>query len=180
MFPRRQTAILAASLLVCAATPSFSQQPARDKKMEAPDAAAGWPANATQSIYLVRSTLTALQQAVDTGNFTVLRDLGSPRFRDENTAADLAFNFQPLKLTGVDMTAIAIIAPQLSTGPFLDPQKQLHLVGLFPSRPLEIDFDLTFENVANRWRVSSIAVTTAAAPKMTEPKGGPSRMPTKK
>lgn len=169
MFLRRRMAILAAALVVCAGTPSLAQEQARDEKVETPDAAAGWPANAAQSVYLVRSTMTALHQAVETGNFTVLRDLGSPRFREESTAADLAFNFQPLKRTGVDLTATAVITPQLSTAPFLDAQKQLHLVGFFPSQPLEIDFDLTFENVANRWRVSSIAVTTAPAPKRSRP-----------
>ncbi|TIU56630.1 MAG: hypothetical protein E5W35_12710 [Mesorhizobium sp.] len=61
-----------------------------------------------------------------------------------------------------------MVAPQLSTPPFLDPQKQLHLVGLFPTQPLEIDFDLSFENVDNRWRISAIGVTTAPAPKAQE------------
>lgn len=169
MIPMRiVTTILAGTLVVCAAGPGLAQAqaPASGKKKAAPTAPASpdWPANAAQSIYLARSTMTALQQAVETGNFTVLRDLGSPRFRAENTAGDLAIKFQALRLTGADLTAVAVITPQLSTPPFLDPQKQLHLVGLFPTQPLEIDFDLSFENVDNRWKISSIAVTTAPAP----------------
>jgi len=177
--PRKLIAILAAVLLACAAVPSFAEQQAPGKKKETPATTSGWPANAAQSIYLARSTMMALQQAVETGNFTVLRDLGSPRFRAENTAADLAFRFQALRQTGVDLTAVAVIMPQLSTPPFLDPQKQLHLVGLFPTQPLEIDFDLTFENVENRWRVSSIAVTTAPAPKQPHSAAGPKDKPAK-
>ncbi|TGQ50918.1 hypothetical protein EN836_26440 [Mesorhizobium sp. M1C.F.Ca.ET.193.01.1.1] len=161
------TTILAAMLAVCTAGPGLAQTqaPAEGKKKAAAPAPPGWPANAAQSIYLARSTMMALQQAVETGNFTVLRDLGSPGFRAQNTAADLAIRFQALRQAGADLTAVAVIAPQLSTPPFLDPQKQLHLVGLFPTQPLEIDFDLSFENVDNRWRISAIGVTAAPAPK---------------
>jgi hypothetical protein len=38
---------------------------------------------------LVRSALIALQQANETGNYTVLRDLGAPGFEEANTAARL-------------------------------------------------------------------------------------------
>ncbi|RWL83514.1 MAG: hypothetical protein EOR67_04565 [Mesorhizobium sp.] len=174
---RTVTILLAAAMLaVCAAAPSLAQTqtqvPAPGKKKAAPTAPAptapAWPANAAQAIYLARSTMMALQQAVETGNFTVLRDMGSPGFRAQNTAADLAIRFQALRQSGADLTAVAVVAPQLSTPPFLDPQKQLHLVGLFPTQPLEIDFDLSFENVDNRWRISAIGVTTAPAPKAQE------------
>ncbi|TJV68455.1 MAG: hypothetical protein E5X76_28995 [Mesorhizobium sp.] len=173
---RTVTILLAAMLAVCAAAPSLAQTqtqvPAPGKKKAAPTAPAptapAWPANAAQAIYLARSTMMALQQAVETGNFTVLRDMGSPGFRAQNTAADLAIRFQALRQSGADLTAVAVVAPQLSTPPFLDPQKQLHLVGLFPTQPLEIDFDLSFENVDNRWRISAIGVTTAPAPKGQE------------
>ncbi|RWD69250.1 hypothetical protein [Mesorhizobium sp.] len=171
---RTVTILLAAMLAVCAAGPGLAQTqtqaPAPGKKKATPPAptAPAWPANAAQAIYLARSTMMALQQAVETGNFTVLRDMGSPGFRTQNTAADLALRFQALRQSGADLTAVAVIAPQLSTPPFLDPQKQLHLVGLFPTQPLEIDFDLSFENVDNRWRVSAIGVTTAPAPKGQE------------
>lgn len=172
---RTVTILLAAMLAVCAAGPGLAQTqtqaPAPGKKKAATPpapAAPAWPANAAQAIYLARSTMMALQQAVETGNFTVLRDMGSPGFRAQNTAADLAIRFQALRQSGADLTAVAVVAPQLSTPPFLDPQKQLHLVGLFPTQPLEIDFDLSFENVDNRWRISAIGVTTAPAPKGQE------------
>jgi hypothetical protein len=179
MIPMRTvTILLAAMLAVCAAGPGLAQTQTQapapgKKKVAAPTAPAApaapaWPANAAQAIYLARSTMMALQQAVETGNFTVLRDVGSPGFRAQNTAADLAIRFQALRHSGADLTAVAVVAPQLSTPPFLDPQKQLHLVGLFPTQPLEIDFDLSFENVDNRWRISAIGVTTAPAPKGQE------------
>src|SRR5262245_31888431 len=45
-------------------------------------------------LILIRSTLLALDQANKTGNYTVLRDLGSPAFQ-VNTAARLAEIFVP-------------------------------------------------------------------------------------
>ncbi|MDG4897260.1 hypothetical protein P9272_27205 [Mesorhizobium sp. WSM4976] len=49
--------------------------------------------------------------------------MGSPGFRAQNTATDLAISFQALRQSGADLTAVAVVAPQLST-PFLNPQKQ--------------------------------------------------------
>ena len=38
-------------------------------------------------LVLIRTTLVALNQAVSTGNFTVLRDLGSPDFQAVNSSS---------------------------------------------------------------------------------------------
>jgi hypothetical protein len=47
--------------------------------------------------YMIKTTLVALNHANLTGNYTVLRDLGSPRFRAGNDAARLAAIFSPAK-----------------------------------------------------------------------------------
>ena len=45
------------------------------------------------------------------GNYTVLRDLGSPNFRAANDAARLAQIFAAIRSQGVDMLATAVIEP---------------------------------------------------------------------
>jgi hypothetical protein len=48
--------------------------------------------------------------------------------------------------------------------PALDQRGYLHLIGFFPTRPQQIDFDLLFQNVANQWRLFGISVSTPEAP----------------
>ncbi len=39
----------------------------------------------------------------------------------------------------------------------------LRLTGFFPTKPLQINFDLLFQNVAGQWRLFGISVSTPAA-----------------
>lgn len=48
-------------------------------------------------VILVRATLSALNDANRTGNYTVLRDLGAPGFRQANSAARLGEIFSDLR-----------------------------------------------------------------------------------
>jgi hypothetical protein len=45
----------------------------------------------------------------------------------------------------------------------------LHLVGIFPTQPLQINFQLTFQNVAGQWRLFGISVSTPEAPLAQKP-----------
>jgi hypothetical protein len=127
------------------------------------------PVSLEQALYLVRSTLLALNDANRSGNYTVLRDLAAPGFQTKNTAADLAVIFSDLRRRNFDLFAVALIAPQLSAPPALNGQGMLQLSGVFPTRPLQIKFDLLFENVSGQWRLFGISVATPPAPQATAP-----------
>jgi hypothetical protein len=49
--------------------------------------------DAEKIVLLLRASLLTLNDALQTGNFTVLRDMGAPGFRDANTAARLSQSF---------------------------------------------------------------------------------------
>jgi hypothetical protein len=53
----------------------------------------------------------------------------------------------------------------------------LRLTGLFPTRPLQINFDLLFQNTGGQWRLFGISVATPQAPAQLQPaeaqKAGP-------
>jgi hypothetical protein len=117
-----------------------------------------------QALYLIRSTLLTLNDANRSGNYTVLRDLAAPDFQTKNTAADLAQSFTDLRHRHFDLAAVAVAAPQLSGVPALDSNGMLRLNGFFPTRPLQINFDLTFQSVGGQWRVFGISVATPEAP----------------
>ncbi|WP_315811495.1 hypothetical protein [Bradyrhizobium sp. SZCCHNR2028] len=172
---------LLAGLILCvvAATAAEAQDPrpaASPTPTQAP-AQASLPVSPEQALYLIRSTLLSLNDANRSGNYSVLRDLAAPDFQARNAAADLAIAFIDLRRRNVDLYPVALAAPQLSTPPYLDPGKMLRLTGFFPTRPLQINFDLTFQNVDNHWRIFGLSVATPQAP---EPAPGASPTPARK
>ena len=110
---------------------------------------------------LIRSTLLSLNDALHTGNYTVLRDLASPSFREANSAGRLVQIFSSLAAQRIDLTAVAILAPKLPNPPAIDQNRRLRISGFFPGEPVQINFDLTFEAVANQWRLFGISVNPA-------------------
>jgi hypothetical protein len=129
--------------------------------------------DAEKIVLLLRSSLLTLNDALQTGNFTVLRDMGAPGFRDANTAARLSQSFSDLASKNVDLSAVSIIAPQLAEPPALDQAKgMLHLKGYFPGQPVQINFEMLYQAVDGRWRLFGLSVQPgppAPAAKATDP-----------
>lgn len=121
------------------------------------------PVSLEQALYLIRSTLLTLNDANRSGNYTVLRELAAPNFQSKNSAADLGAIFSDLRARKIDLFPVALLAPQLSAPPNLMSNGMLRLTGTFPTQPLQISFDLMFENVADQWRLFGISVQTPQA-----------------
>jgi hypothetical protein len=123
-------------------------------------------------LILIRSTLLALDQANKTGNYTVLRDLGAPGFQS-NSAARLGEIFAKLRSDNLDLSGVAVIDPQLSLLPQIEASGLMHMAGLFPSVPTQVNFELAFAPVNGQWRLFGISVsigqTAPAAPTPPEP-----------
>jgi hypothetical protein len=135
---------------------------------------------ADQILYLIRSTLLTLNDANHSGNYSVLRDLAAPDFQARNTAADLAVSFTDLRRRNFDLFAVALTAPQLTASPVLDANKLLRLTGLFPTRPLQITFELVFGVVNGRWCLDGIAVATPEASPQAQAAQQPASAPVPK
>ena len=123
------------------------------------------PVSPGQALYLVRSTLMMLDDANRSGNYTVLRDLAAPDFQARNSSADLAQSFFDLRRRKFELFAVALLTPQFITDPSLDANGRVRLLGYFPTRPLQIKFDLTFQSVGGQWKLFAISVATPEAPK---------------
>jgi len=137
------------------------------------------PVSIEQALYLVRSTLLTLNDANLSGNYTVLRDLAAPDFQARNTAADLGQTFSDLRRRNFDLYGAALLAPQLTVVPALDQSGMLHLAGYIPTRPQQINFDLMFQVVGNRWRLYSISIVTPeAVPAQPQAQAPPARSST--
>ena len=72
--------------------------------------------DAENIVLLVRNSLITLNDARQTGNFTVLRDRGAPGFREANSAARLSQIFSDLVAKKVDLSAVAALRPNSAKG----------------------------------------------------------------
>ncbi len=109
-------------------------------------------------VRLVRSILIAVNNANLTGNYTVLRDLGSPSFAGNNTAATLAERFKPLREGRVELSPILVLPINLSRPPAIDSAGRLDIEGVVPTRPLAVSFRMRFEPIDGAWRMSDLAL----------------------
>ncbi len=116
---------------------------------------------AEELLGLIRSTVIALNQANQTGNYTVLRDLAAPDFRNGNDAARLGAIFQVLREQAIDLTPLLQISPEVTEAPAITQKGLLRLAGFFPTQPLRVNFDLSFQYWETRWRPYTISVYLA-------------------
>jgi len=113
-----------------------------------------------QLVILIRSTLLAVNHANLTGNYTVLRELGTPGFQQSNNPTRLADIFKVIRDRNIDLGPIAILEAKLSRQPSINANGQLRLTGFFPSRPEQVNFDLAFYKRNGRWLLDGIALNT--------------------
>lgn len=156
---------LTAALVLLAAPPLYAQSQKAAPRL-APAKPQELRTNVEQALYLIRSTLITLNDANRSGNYSVLRDLAAPDFAAKNSAADLALAFADLRQRKFDLFAVALIAPQLTAPPDIDAGGILRLRGIFPTRPLQISFDIAFRSVAGQWRLQAVSITTPQAPEV--------------
>jgi hypothetical protein len=119
-------------------------------------------------LILIRSTLLALDQANKTGNYTVLRDLGSPAFQT-NTAARLAEIFASQRKDNIDLSGVVVLDPQLTLLPQIEANGMMHMAGFFPSVPTQVNFELAFAPVDRQWRLFGVSVSFGQAAPVAPP-----------
>jgi hypothetical protein len=107
---------------------------------------------------LIWSAMAALDHANQTGNYSVLRDLGAPSFQANNSAATLAGIFQSLRNQRVDVSNALVVTPAFEIPPVINENGLLRARGSFPLRPNAVGFDLLFQNIGGQWRIFGIAV----------------------
>lgn len=106
---------------------------------------------------LVRSTLAAVHHANETGNYTVLRDLGAPGFREANAPERLAETFRVQRERRLDLSGTLFVEPVLTVPPRLEPNGMMRVAGHFPAGRVRLEFDLVYQPVDGRWRLYGIA-----------------------
>ncbi len=165
MLSRLLLAAMLAAPLAAAPDVAFAQQ---QKKGQRPakqqEAAKPKPADIDRNgvVILVKSALLALDQANKTGNYTVLRDIGSAGFQQANTAARLSEIFAPQRAQKLDLAGVLVLDPQLTLLPQVEPNGMLHMAGFFPSAPTQVNFEMLWEPQEREWRLFGLSVNLSA------------------
>ena len=107
--------------------------------------------------------MMALDQANKTGNYSVLRDPGEPDFILNNTVAHLADTFALLRNQKLDMSNAAILEPQITLQPQVEPNGMLHFAGFYPAGANQLKFEFLLQAVNQQWRLYGLAVNLAQA-----------------
>ena len=115
-------------------------------------------------LMLVRSTLVALNQANFTGNYSVLHDLGTPHLQATHSPAQLGIAFTNLREQKLDLSRVLLLSPDLTEPPTIAGDGTLRLAGVFPTRPVQITFVMTFRPIAGIWCIEGLSVSTLPAP----------------
>jgi len=114
------------------------------------------------SLKLLWSIMAAVDHANRTGNYSVLRDLGTQAFQINNDPASLGAIFAGLRRQQVDLSDTLLVTPNWEIAPQMASPTLLRMRGSFPLRPQAIAFDLLF--AWNRgWRLEGVAVQAIPA-----------------
>ena len=116
-------------------------------------------------VVLIRSSIVALSHANITNNYAVLNALGSTAFRTNNPPPRLATIFAAFRANAIDLTPVVYLSPQLTTSPKLE-NGRMRLVGYFPSEPMRVNFDLTFEPDQAIWKLYGLSVNLTPVEKV--------------
>ena len=116
------------------------------------------------AILLVRRLLVAFHHAAVTGNYSVLRDLGTPKFRVAYTPLSLAAATRNLRANNVRLDIASLATPVLLVRPHRDQQGRLRLYGFMPTNPEQVQFDLRYLYINKRWMIQGMRVSIGKVP----------------
>jgi hypothetical protein len=116
---------------------------------------------------MIRTAIIGLNQANQTGNYTVLRDLGASSFRASNDPSRLAEIFAHLRKRQIDLSPILFFTPKIVQQPQIDQRGLLRLVGFFPTAPEQVSFDIYYLFEGGQWRLFGIGVLMRPATEAT-------------
>ncbi len=109
---------------------------------------------------MIRNAVIALNQANITGNYSVLREMGTANFQMTNSPARLAEVFATLRSRKIDLSPVMVFNPKMTGAPALDGQV-LRLTGYFPTSPEQVQFDLAYQHAGDQWLLAGIAISVA-------------------
>ena len=163
---RASARILLAAALLASPVQLFAQTPRGPAQPQAQIQPRAQPVPVPDqhtALKMLWSMMAAVDHANRTGNYSVLRDMGSAVFQQNNNPADLATIFAALRERGVDLSDTLMVTPVWQVPPTMIAPTALRMRGTFPLRPLPIQFDMVF--LWDRgWRLDAISIAATTTP----------------
>ena len=100
--------------------------------------------------------MAAVDHANRTGNYAVLRGLGTPGFQTNNSPEALARIFGQIRQQRLNLSDTLLVEPLYEMAPAVQ-GNLLRLRGAFRMRPTSIQFDLLYQ-WAGEWKLFGIAL----------------------
>ena len=117
--------------------------------------------NELQILTMTETHMNALFEAGRTGNYGPLHKLGAYDFQNKNSLDRLQQIFAGFLKNNVDLKQIERYVPEQTSKPFFDKNGMLHVAGHYPTKPMQIHYDLTFQKtVDGAWRLFGLSVKT--------------------
>lgn len=117
--------------------------------------------DAAKAAMLAQSVIMAIQHANQTGNYSVLRDLGTPAFRGRFPEARLSILFKNIRNLGVNLSAIMTHLQLLNSSGLIAPDR-LYVAGEMSAPALQVRFELLFVITGGVWHIEGLAIDTLA------------------
>ncbi|MDP2297809.1 MAG: SPOR domain-containing protein [Pseudolabrys sp.] len=114
-------------------------------------------------VMMVRAALTAVNQANFTENYSVLRGMTTPALQTRLSAEQLGRAFVDLRKQNLDLSPALVLAPEFTEMPRLTSAGALILKGIFPSRPLRINFAIEYLPIDGFWMIDQLSVSASRA-----------------
>ncbi|WP_062011194.1 hypothetical protein [Aureimonas sp. AU4] len=108
--------------------------------------------NSRLALTLVRTLFVAVGQAIETGNYSVLRDLAAPDFRRRYSQTGLETALAPLRDGAFRPQDAVLLVPAISSFR-RESDDKLRIVGSLAIAPAPLRFDLLFQDVAGSWQL---------------------------
>ncbi|MFN0045072.1 MAG: hypothetical protein ACKVOS_01210 [Sphingorhabdus sp.] len=133
---------------------------------------------------LIWGTIAAVDNANQSGNYSVLRDLSATGFQINNNPARLAEIFSGLRSSKIDLSNALLVAPSYTAPPQMVQPDVLYLRGYFGIRPTSVEFELYYQWMAGKWRLYGVSIVplqvAGAAPSPAGTQPAPTPTPEKK
>ena len=107
---------------------------------------------------LIWGTIAAVDNANQSGNYSVLRDLAATGFQINNNPARLAEIFAGLRSSKIDLSNALLVAPSYTAPPQMVQPDVLYLRGYFGIRPTSVEFELYYQWMAGKWRLYGVSI----------------------
>nr|WP_240048800.1 hypothetical protein [Parerythrobacter lutipelagi] len=105
---------------------------------------------------MIWSTISAVDHANRSGNYSVLRDISAQSFQIQNNASRLSEIFAGIRNSRIDLSNALLVPPTYNQAPQMIREDIFRVQGFFQIRPIALSFDLYYQWEQGMWKLVGI------------------------